>query len=533
MIHQIYELVDQRNAESLVFDQALQSQDKIIQKTALLGLARIGGQIALEKITPMLNNDSSELRKLAALGVGLSQQKNAAELLWQRLEKEKDLQVKHELYLGLGNLAPDNLITRMLARLDKEQQPETISAMFQGLAIALVFNRELKDDYQKIDYAKLLGLFAKGDTSHAMIGYFLNRIPGIENFLTVNDLLNISQQELSDEAKANLARLTAKITQKGNEKNREILAWLLEQSESSNIAVQQEALRAMRHLTSIPQALIQLGKHTKSTNPIVAHTALSTLANSELASEEMIALFKGQLKHQNDAMVVEAIRGLLKRQEKDEMSWVVQLLRHPSSYVKISLISQLNAKSQDDFKNTIKFFTTDPNKEVAAYAKRVVDKVATPKNVQAISPSFSEVSKTTNQIVTLKTTVGKIKIQLLESAPYTAWHFMRNAREGTFNNAYFSRVIGNFVAQGGDSIGDLSGASNQTIREEISFLNHEPMTVGMATSGKDTGTSQFFINTGRNFHLDRNYTVFGKVIEGQKAVIQMTNGAKILSIETN
>ena len=92
-------------------------------------------------------------------------------------------------------------------------------------------------------------------------------------------------------------------------------------------------------------------------------------------------------------------------------------------------------------------------------------------------------------------------------------------------------MIGNFVVQGGDDIGNGEGSSGKIIREEINFIPHELMTVGMATGGKDTGSSQFFINTGRNLHLDRNYTVFGKVIQGQDNVLSMTHGEKIISVE--
>ena len=86
------------------------------------------------------------------------------------------------------------------------------------------------------------------------------------------------------------------------------------------------------------------------------------------------------------------------------------------------------------------------------------------------------------------------------------------------------------VAQGGDTIGDREGASPFTIREEINYRKHSPMTVGMATSGKDTGSSQFFINTARNPHLDRNYTIFGKVIEGHDIVMAMSNGVQIIEV---
>ena len=212
------------------------------------------------------------------------------------------------------------------------------------------------------------------------------------------------------------------------------------------------------------------------------------------------------------------------------MSWMLKFLRHPSTFIQINLISQLKNKSETEFDNFIRSFTKSPNKEVVAYAQSRLDKKEPPKESVAESPSYAEAIKAAGKQVTLKTEAGNIVIELLTDAPYTSWHFINNAKLGNFTNSYFSRVIGNFVAQGGDTIGDLQGSSGKTIREEINFLAHKPMTVGMATAGKDTGSSQFFINTARNPHLDRNYTVFGKVVAGQELVMEMTNGLKVLSV---
>ena len=212
------------------------------------------------------------------------------------------------------------------------------------------------------------------------------------------------------------------------------------------------------------------------------------------------------------------------------MSWVVTLLKHPSAYVKIQLMSLLKEKSKTDFNKTIEWLAQDPDPRVSRQARRLVADLKEPEETRAPAPSYAEVSKVIGKLVTLKTTVGDITFKLLPDSPYTAWHFVNNAQKGVFNNNYFSRVIGNFVAQGGDTIGDRTGSSNRTIREEINFLKSEPMTVAMATAGKDTGTSQFYINTARNLHLDRNYTIFGRVVSGYDRVLWMTNGARILSV---
>jgi len=178
-------------------------------------------------------------------------------------------------------------------------------------------------------------------------------------------------------------------------------------------------------------------------------------------------------------------------------------------------------------------FSHDPNKKISAYAKSLLNEQQESDEPAAKSPSYALALVAAQKQIILKTTIGEITIQLSQDAPFTSWHFVNNIKNGYFNGGYFNRVIGDFVAQGGDHIGDGSGSVGHTIREEINLLPHEPMSVGVATAGKDTGSSQFFINTSRNLHLDRNYTIFGKVIKGQEIVLNLTHGIEILSVEVN
>ena len=57
--------------------------------------------------------------------------------------------------------------------------------------------------------------------------------------------------------------------------------------------------------------------------------------------------------------------------------------------------------------------------------------------------------------------------------------------------------------------------------------------LGMATAGKDTDGSQFFINTSDNIRLDKNYTVFAQVVEGMDVVIKLAHGDQIIVVITN
>ena len=168
---------------------------------------------------------------------------------------------------------------------------------------------------------------------------------------------------------------------------------------------------------------------------------------------------------------------------------------------------------------------------MASYARGLLKSAENNSSRKKGSPPFEIALKASDKILRLKTTAGNIDIKLNKQAIFTAANFLELARKGYYDNSYFSRVIGNFVAQGGDTIGDGNGSSNLSIREEISYLSHKIGSVGMATSGKDTGDSQFFINTANNTHLDRNYTVFAEVIDGLNNALKLSNGDKIISIE--
>ncbi|RLA04212.1 MAG: peptidylprolyl isomerase [Gammaproteobacteria bacterium] len=118
----------------------------------------------------------------------------------------------------------------------------------------------------------------------------------------------------------------------------------------------------------------------------------------------------------------------------------------------------------------------------------------------------------------------------MTATPYTSANFYQLAMKGYYNGLAFHRVIANFVAQGGDPDGTGQGGPGYSIREELYPVEHNRGTIGMATSGKDTGGSQFFFNNTHNIHLNNNYTVFARVTEGLELIDLLEAGDKIISI---
>jgi cyclophilin family peptidyl-prolyl cis-trans isomerase/HEAT repeat protein len=127
---------------------------------------------------------------------------------------------------------------------------------------------------------------------------------------------------------------------------------------------------------------------------------------------------------------------------------------------------------------------------------------------------------------------GVLEIELLgPEAPLTVANFIRLIDRRFFDGNRWHRVVPNFVIQDGDPRGDGFGSPGGTIRDEINRVRYggKP-TVGMALSGPDTGSSQWFITLAPQPHLDGTYTVFGRVVQNLSALQRITQGDLIRSI---
>lgn len=124
---------------------------------------------------------------------------------------------------------------------------------------------------------------------------------------------------------------------------------------------------------------------------------------------------------------------------------------------------------------------------------------------------------------------GVMKIEFFqEDAPKTVENFVKLAEEGFYDGLTFHRVIPNFVIQGGCPVGNGAGGPGYKIDCELTGGNqhHERGVLSMAHAGRNTGGSQFFICHSRDntAHLDRNHTVFGKVVEGVEVIDEIKQG---------
>ncbi|MDP3149374.1 MAG: peptidylprolyl isomerase [Ignavibacteria bacterium] len=132
----------------------------------------------------------------------------------------------------------------------------------------------------------------------------------------------------------------------------------------------------------------------------------------------------------------------------------------------------------------------------------------------------------------VKTTKGNFTIEFMpDVAPVTVGNFCLLAGQNFFNGLKFHRVVPAFVIQGGDPENTGWGGSNIPIVSEFSPYQFQTGIVGMASSGKDTESSQWFVMQAFHPHLNSRYTIFGNVVEGMETVLQTDQNDEIISVE--
>jgi cyclophilin family peptidyl-prolyl cis-trans isomerase len=132
----------------------------------------------------------------------------------------------------------------------------------------------------------------------------------------------------------------------------------------------------------------------------------------------------------------------------------------------------------------------------------------------------------------LKTVHGNIVFKFYpKKAPNTVTRISELIKQGFYDGLTFHRVVPNFVIQGGDPTATGTGGSGQKLKAEFNDIQHIKGTVAMARAqDKDSADSQFYVALTNLPHLDRNYTVFGQVIEGIEILEKVQQGDKMLSL---
>ena len=196
--------------------------------------------------------------------------------------------------------------------------------------------------------------------------------------------------------------------------------------------------------------------------------------------------------------------------------------------------------TEEKKKAQVKKVAEKPAKAVTAAKSEKITKAAKPteKTAPAKKPAVKKASvgekpvkakSASGERLVLETTKGTVVIKLRpDLAPNHVARIKELASTGFYNGVPFHRVIDGFMAQTGDPTGTGMGGSGQKLKAEFNFEPHVRGVCSMARAqNPDSGDSQFFICFTDARFLDRQYTVWGQVIEGMENVDKIKRGEPV------
>jgi peptidyl-prolyl cis-trans isomerase B (cyclophilin B) len=153
----------------------------------------------------------------------------------------------------------------------------------------------------------------------------------------------------------------------------------------------------------------------------------------------------------------------------------------------------------------------------AFIAKAAIDKSQAGWKTKLPKPEQAAFDPATKYLVNMETNKGLIVIEMMPKvAPMHVTNFLYLARLGFYDGISFHRVITDFMAQGGDPLGNGTGGPGYQFAGEFSpsAKHDQPGILSMANAGPGTDGSQFFLTFKATPWLDGKHTVFGKVVKG-------------------
>jgi cyclophilin family peptidyl-prolyl cis-trans isomerase len=181
--------------------------------------------------------------------------------------------------------------------------------------------------------------------------------------------------------------------------------------------------------------------------------------------------------------------------------------------LRASLLDAVGALRFLPGKATARSMACDSNATLRVHAVAALKALGEALPTCAVAPTSGEAPPVLERAteLTVQTEAAQVSIVLDPTyAPITTAHIATLARSGFYKGIVIHRVVKGFVVQFGDPGGDGYGGSDKTLRCETSPVPFEALDVGMALSGRDTGSSQLFVTLSRTPHLDGDYAWIGR-----------------------
>ncbi len=343
---------------------------------------------------------------------------------------------------------------------------------------------------------------------------------------------NIARDSVDFRVKGELYEAIFSILPYYYSKTKNATRWQVQQQLSS--AENPYEIRAyIQALGQDPESYPQLMEYaTESDNPVIKTSAIESLGKI-VAHKDFNAVFQGYsrsiknrikefivelLTNSNDEGMLAACADIISTQESG-MSELID-----STEFLIAAKERLRRPGQLESINAIE--------KALARLRGVSNPVLT--KAEKLKPvnwsAYDKINDKTRAIV--KTNKGNFTIKLFQNeAPISVLNFIELANKQFYDSCAFHRVVPNFVIQTGSPRGDNYGGAEHVISSELGPINYDDQGyVGMASAGRHTESTQWFVTHSPAPHLDGRYTIFGKIIKGMDIVHDIQVGDHIIDI---
>jgi len=519
---QLLAATDARDAENPVFGEAL----KAGKFEALEMLGQIGGE-ACQRLVSYLRGENVQARMWAARGAAYCRDNALAPLLMEQILATDE---KAQWAAAVGFSGGEGNKQALAALLNGDSPAGQINAALFALVQSVAYDSTKAADIEGLDAQRLLKMVADGPASYAA-AYVLARLQAVPDVVTVAAFEVVLADQLTqldelDATQLEAARLMTRLAREYGDKS---LPLLLAAYESNQVAIRREAIRSMGWLTDTTTKSILLGLANGEGEAASRHLAVDGLGRRSANDPALVGLLEQYVSDDDRWVATTALRWLGQRDPVAANEVAASWLSGSDYYMAFQALIALTGS--DEGKAILQTYA-DANPETVRGFEAAV----------ALDPSLEAITKPRKTAsaallasyrgreLVLETTRGKVCISMTGDAPYAATSFLQLADVGKMDGMLWHRVIPNFVSQAGQ-IENKEIANWGSIREEWGG-EHRIGTVGVATAGRDTGTTQFFINTGYNMHLDGRYTVFGRVTSSMDIVYALEEGDVIVKAST-
>jgi cyclophilin family peptidyl-prolyl cis-trans isomerase/HEAT repeat protein len=550
----------------------LEDQITDARAAAAFALGQTSGTASVNALIPALEDSNSAVVAEALEALGKTIQPHDLTLLTQYKSKDTTQQAGQAwgfYWVGLRGLSNDKIVSKQLEFLKPSYSLQT------RLAAAHFFNRGTKINVGAGD--ELIEAATNDPSAYVRMAASAG-LRKLDSTKCIPALLSILERETDYRVRVSAVR---SLTNWSNDQTFSgIIAALNDKSEHVGIA----AAESIKPIPAFGPALQEVAESTKS-NGIKTnlYKTLLRIHPDSLLVKKIIASYQASTNDYERAALI----GALANSPASYQFIADELLRATSLVVKTNAAQTLVMVSKNrnfDQKSkatllgiyreailggdpgVIAIITAallDPTSDYKnmgvdfGFLKEAKNKLMLPKDIEALQPLEEAIAyfegkdkpkapqnqfnhpidwklvKTIkkNQRVKIETTKGAIVLILLvDEAPGSVANFVDLVSKKYFNDKFFHRVVPNFVIQTGCNRGDGFGSEDYSIRSEFSTRLYKEGSVGMASAGKDTEGTQWFITHSPTPHLNGRYTIFAEVAEGMEVVHAIQVGDKIKTV---